>query len=153
MAEQNVIQDHFTAADQVAWDAAILVLRNIVEARLRNLSEEENQKYGTIDEKNKLLVEKVNDYRDTKPHLSCGDVDWVEFKADRFDRRFLETGALDLTALSKSMLETKRPHDYDNYQNALIDYAYSQFKERTQAGLGYDVKVAELKQFFPNTQP
>jgi hypothetical protein len=152
MANQNVIEEHFSPADQVAWDAAVLVLRNIVQSRLRELSEEENQRYGTIDEKNKLVVEKINDYRDTQPQLSSGDVDWVEFKADRFDRKFLETGAQTIMALANQMLETKRPHDYDNYQNALIDYRYSQYKATTEPGMGYGSKVQEISQFFPNSQ-
>jgi len=145
---QDVIQDHFTAADQSDWDAGLLVLRTIVQARLRNLSEEENEKYGTIDEKNKLLVDKIEDYRDTQPQLSSGDVDWVEFKKDKFDRKFLETGAMALMSLAKTMLETKRMHDYDNFQASLIDYDYSQYKDRTSPGMGFDAKVAELKQFF-----
>ncbi|WP_394330402.1 hypothetical protein [Chryseobacterium populi] len=38
-------------------------------------------------------------------------------------------------------------HDYDNYQAALIDYAFTAFKAGTAAP-GYEVKHNELKQFF-----
>lgn len=41
-------------------------------------------------------------------------------------------------------------HDYDNYQDVLIDYDYSQYKANTKAP-GFTEKVEELKQFFPNT--
>jgi protein tyrosine/serine phosphatase len=151
MPQQDVIQDHFTALDQASWDAAIAALEAIVLARLHNLSAEENSKFGTINETNKLLVDKVQDYRNTQPALSSGDVDWVEFKADAFDRKFLETGAQRLMAMATGMMETKRMHDYDNYQNSLVDYSYTQYKNRTSPGLGYDTKEAELKQFFPNS--
>lgn len=151
MPQQDVIQDHFDTQDQADWDAAMLVLRTLVEARLRNLNAEENEKFGTIDEKNKLLIEKVNDYRNTQSQLSSPDVDWVEFAADRFDRKFLETGALELAALAKALTETRRMHDYDNYENSLIDYRYTKYKNTTSPGLGYDTKEEELKQFFPAT--
>jgi len=145
---QDIIQDHFTAADQTAWDTGISALESIIQARLRNLDEDENNKYGSIDEKNKLFVDKVDDYRNSQPTLSSGDIDWTEFKADKFDRKFLETGAARLVALAKAMLETKRLHDFDNFQNALVDYHYTEYKNQTSPGLGYDTKYAELKQFF-----
>jgi hypothetical protein len=147
---QDLIQDHFTAADQAAFDAAVATLESLLQPKLRNLSEDENNEIGFIDEKNKLVVEKVNDYRDSQPALSSGDVDWVEFKADRFDRKFLETGAQRLVALATAMTETKRVHDFDNYQNSLVDYHYTEYKMGTSPGLGYDTKYNELKQFFTN---
>ena len=75
-------------------------------------------------------------------------VNWLEFEADFSSRRFYETVALRLTALAKALTETRRLHDYDNYQNALIDYDYAKYKDRISPGLGYDSKVEELGQFF-----
>lgn len=49
------------------------------------------------------------------------------------------------------MTETKRLHDYDNYQNSLVDYNYTKYKSDTQPGKGFDSKAADLKQFFPGT--
>ena len=91
------------------------------------------------------------DYQNNQPALSTPDVDWTEYKADHADRSFLENTSLRLEALSKTLLETKRMHDYDNYQSALLDYKYTQYKNETSPGSGYDTKAAELKQFFPNT--
>jgi hypothetical protein len=152
MPQQNSITAHFTPADQVAWAAAMQTLRNIVQPRLRNLSKEENKRLGKFGRKKKLLIDKVNDYRDTQPHLSSGDVDWAEFKLDCFDSKFLETGIADLLGLIDGMSETKRLHDFDNYMNARLDYNYAKYKERTEKGLGYDSKVKELKQFFPRSK-
>ena len=56
-----------------------------------------------------------------------------------------------MEAIAQASTETRRLHDYDNYQNSLLDYKYSKYKMETQPGLGYDAKVEELKQFFPNT--
>jgi len=148
---QDVIQLHFIAAEQTSSNTLISQLEALFQPKLRNLSEEENQKYGVINEQNKLLVNKVKDYRDTQPALSSPDVDWKEFAADYADRTFLENAALRLQGLVKAMTETRRLHDYDNYQNSLIDYKFTQYKNDTQPGTGFDTKEAELKQFFPAT--
>ena len=151
MAQQDVIKDHFLAADQSTFETHMTAIETLLQARLHNLNEEENQKYGVINESNKLLVNKVLDYRNTQPALSSGDVDWTEFVADYLDRKFLETAVLRMNALLTAMTETRRLHDYDNYQNSLVDYAYTQYKNRTSPGMGYDAKEAELKQFFPGS--
>lgn len=151
MPFQDVIQDHFTEAEKTQVQDLIGQIEAIVQIKLRNLSEEENVTYGQINEQNKLLVNKVRDYRVHQPGLSSPDVDWVEFAADYQDRNFLENTALRIKGLAKAMIETKRMHDYDNFQNSLIDYKYTQYKNETSPGSGYDTKAAELKQFFPNT--
>jgi len=147
----DVIQMHFTDAEKTQFSTLIGQLEALLQPKLRNLNEEENNTYGTINEQNKLLVNKVLDYRNNQPALSSPDVDWTEFTADSGDRSFLEAAALRFDALSKAATETRRLHDYDNYQNSLLDYKYTQYKNETQPGLGYDAKAAELKQFFPAT--
>ena len=151
MPNQDVIQLHFTDAEKTQVQDLLSQIEAIIQPKLRNLDEEENVKYGSINEQHKLLVNKVRDYRMNQPALSTPDVDWTEFAADFHDRVFLENTALRVSAISKSMLETKRLHDYDNFQCSLLDYKYTQYKNETSPGTGYDSKAAELKQFFPNT--
>ena len=140
--------NHVPTTDQTQFDTLIGQAEALIQPYLRNLSEEENGKVGSIDETGKLVVNKVKDYYETQPALSSTDVDWSEFKQDFESRRFYELRALRLMALANAMLETKRLHDYDNYQNALIDYKYAQYKDETSPGLGYDTKVKEIGQFF-----
>ena len=52
-----------------------------------------------------------------------------------------------LGALQERIKNTKILHDYDNYQSALDDYAYTNYKAGSQSP-GYETKRAELKQFF-----
>ncbi len=151
MPFQDVIKLHFTDAEKTSFQDLVKQIEDLLQPKLRNLDEGENNTYGVINEQNKLLVTKVRDYQNNQPALSSPDVDWVEYLDDFHDRSFLENGALRINALSKAMIETKRLHDYDNFQNALIDYKYTQYKNETSPGLGYDSKAAELKQFFPNT--
>lgn len=148
MPFQDIIQKHFTAAEQADFDSIMTQLEILLQPKLRNLSPEENRQYGVIDEQNKLIVNKVKDYRNTQPALSSPDVDWLEFAADNTDSYLLESGSLRINGLAKAMTETRRLHDYDNYQNSLLDYKYTKYKSETQPGTGYDTKAEELKQFF-----
>lgn len=151
MPFQDVIQAHFTAAEVTTLQGLFDQIDTILLPKLRNLSEAENVQYGFINETNKLFVNKVEQYHLLNPALSSPDVDWVEFMADYGDRSVLEGIAIRMESLAKSCKETKRLHDYDNFQNALLDYRYTKYKNTTEPGAGYDTKEEELKQFFPNT--
>ncbi len=153
MAFQDLNNNHVTPADVTQFDLLLGQAETLIQPYLRNLTPEENSRVGSIAEKEKLMVNKVKDYNDSQPGLSSTDVDWAEFTLDFNSRRFYELRAMRLMALGKAMLETKRLHDHDNYQNALIDYAYAQYKDRTSPGLGYDTKVEEIGQFFTGGGP
>jgi hypothetical protein len=114
------------------------------------LSEEERVKYGSINEQNKLLVNKVRAYRQNQPNMSTPDVDWDEFESDYQTRAFLESRSDRLKSVVYQMQSTKILHDYDNYQDSLNDYAYSQYKKGAGEP-GFTEKVAEIKQFFPKS--
>ena len=148
MPFQDLNNNHVSVTDRDQFNNDLAHLEALLQPYLRNLSEEENNRVGAINETNKLFVNKVKDYNDSQPSLSSSDVDWNEFNADYESRRFYELGAMRLTALAKAMTETRRLHDYDNFQNGLIDYHYAQYKDRTEPGHGYDTKVEELGQFF-----
>ena len=115
-----------------------------------NLSPEERQKYGSINEQNKLLVNKVKEYQSNQPKLASPDVDWDKFKEDYQAREAIEGIVLRLKEIIKGLENTKIMHDYDNYQAALTDYGYSQYKAGTKTA-GYETKVNELSQFFNRT--
>ena len=145
---QNIIEKHFSASDLAAINTKIDELEALISGKLQNLTDEENSRYGSIDETNKLFVNKVNDYSNNQPSLMSPDVDWAEFSKDYFDRSALQNTAMRLDAISKACTETKRMHDYDNYQNGLLDKKYTDYKADTGGGALYDTKAAEYKQFF-----
>jgi patatin-like phospholipase/acyl hydrolase len=151
MPLNDLIQLHYTAAEIAAIDPAFTTIENTIFAKSKNLTPEERNEYGSINEQNKLHVNKVRDYRNTQPALSSPDVNWVEYEADWQDRNFLETRMQRLASLNEMMKDAKILHDHDNYKNALVDHAYTQYKAETEATGGYTTKYEELKQFFPNT--
>jgi len=151
MPLNDLIQLHFTPAEMAQVDNLLMQLENLLALKCRNLTPDERTNLGSVNEQNKLLINKSRDYRQTQPHMSSPDVNWSEFELDYQDRYFLETRGLRVDTIKEMMDDTKILHDHDNYQNALLDHRYTRYKAETEAGGGYTTKYNEMKQFFPNT--
>lgn len=103
-----------------------------------------------MNETNKLMVNKVRDYRTSQPALSNPDVDWVEFEKDYQTRVLVEAAIYRLRSILDGLENKKILHDYDNYNMSLKDYGYSQYQLGAEK-VGYQIKVDELSQFFNRT--
>ena len=151
MPNTNLSSNHYTD-DEIALAQSLFdQLRALIKPRTQNLLPAERQRYGSIREQSKLLVLKDLGYHEHMPQLDSADVDWTEQEADWKDRSFLETvmsGSLDLMQMADN---TRILHDYDCYQNALVDYAYTQYKAENSTEAGWETKYNDLKQFMPNT--
>ena len=143
----NFDSRHFSAAEKTAVNTAVTSLETALTPKLANLSPEERLQYGSVNEQNKLIINKVKDYRDSQPSLSSPDIDWVEFMNDHDTRAFLQTTMQRLQSLIDGISNAKILHDWDNYQAALTDYDFAKYKVTTNA-TGYQTKVTELGQFF-----
>ena len=150
MAITNLNNTHLTAAQLTDAQDALTQLETALQVINVNLSSEDRQKYGSINEQNKLFVNKVYDFNESQPTLSSPDVDWEEFNRDFTSRTNLEAIIARLDSLSTKLKNAKILHDYDNYQAALTDYAYTNYKAGT-ASPGFETKVNETKQFFSKT--
>jgi hypothetical protein len=150
MPFENLNNNHFTAAEKTATLAAIANLENTLTPKFKNLSPIERRKYGSINEQNKLIVNKVLDYRNNSPMLSSPDVDWVEFQADYDSRDFIQKAMTRMQNILDSLENNKILHDFDNYQASLTDYGFSQYKAGTKVA-GFENKVSEIGQFFSRT--
>lgn len=122
-----------------------------------NLSADDRKKYGSINEQNKLFVNKVYDFHRNQPELEASEVDWAEYERDFISRQNYENLIARLESLTTKLKNAKILHDFDNYQAALTDYAFTAYKAGTAAS-GYEVKQNELKQFFapapkPSSKP
>lgn len=147
MPFDNLSNKHFDAAAKTAINTAITALENAFAGKLANLSPEERQKYGSVNEQNKLIINKVRDFRNSQPTLSSPDIDWTEFANDNDSRDVLQNIIQRMQGLIDGITNAKILHDFDNYQAALLDYEYAKYKFSTQTP-GYETKVNELKQFF-----
>ena len=143
----NFDSRHFSSEEKTAIQQALAALETALQPKLANLNAQERQQYGSVNEQNKLIINKVKDYRDTQPNLSSPDVDWLEYMKDHDSRAFLQNQAERIAELIRGMENAKILHDWDNYQASLTDYDYAKYKASTQA-VGYQTKVSELAQFF-----
>ncbi|WP_112112218.1 hypothetical protein [Flavobacterium aciduliphilum] len=150
MSITNLNNSHLTTAQTTTAKDALTTLENALAVVNVNLSAEDRQRYGSINEQNKLLVNKVMDYHTSQPTLQTPHVDWVEFSNDFASRAQLESMIARLESLTTRLKNAKILHDYDNYQAALADYAYTNFMAGTGT-VGYETKMNELKQFFSRT--
>ena len=148
---KNIIRSAFNETARASITAAVATAEQLISAgNLAPLSPDERRRYGSVNEQNKLLINKVRDYRAAAPQLSSPDVDWAEFDSDYEMRGFFETMAARLHSLASQLESGKIQHDHDNYQDALDDYAYTQYKAGASSP-GAAEKAAALKGFFNRT--
>jgi alkyl sulfatase BDS1-like metallo-beta-lactamase superfamily hydrolase len=147
MAITNLNNTHLTAAQVTAATAAITALETELAVVSVNLSAADRQRYGSINEQNKLLVNKTMDYHNTQPGLQTPHVDWLEYTKDFNSRSTMEGMIARLESLIVRLNNAKVLYDYDNYQAALADYAYANFMAGTGSP-GYETKLNDMKQFF-----
>lgn len=147
MGLTNLNAIHLSSAKITAANDAISALETAFEDITVNLTTEERRRYGSINEQNKLFVNKVNDFYQSQSNLSSPEVDWVEFLKDHTSRKNMESMISRLESIITRLNNAKTLHDYDNYQAALVDYSYTTYKAGTSAP-GFEDKYRELKQFF-----
>ncbi|WP_282125585.1 hypothetical protein [Marinifilum flexuosum] len=148
---KNLNSTHLSAEQIETINTNLGSLETTLSMIVSNLTGDERRKYGSISEQNKLLVNKVNDYAINQPALKSPDVDWDEFTKDFNSRTVLEGLIARLENLLTGINNAKTLHDYDNYQAALDDYAYANYKTGTSSP-GFEAKQKELKQFFIRTK-
>ncbi|MCG8410498.1 MAG: hypothetical protein MI739_04340 [Bacteroidales bacterium] len=151
-ALRNFIKAHISDKQEEEIKTAINNLETSLTGTIINLSGPERRRYGSINEQNKLFVNKVFDYSQNQSLLRSPDVDWAEFNNDYNSRNILESCISQIKNLLDGLENAKILHDYDCYQAALDDYAYTNYKAGTSA-VGYENKQTDLKQFFTKSKP
>ena len=146
----NLNNTHLTTAQATTATTALAALETALAVVNINLSAEDRQRYGSINEQNKLLVNKTMDYHNSQPALQTPHVNWEEFANDYASRNNMENMIARLESLTTRLKNAKILHDYDNYQAALADYAYTNFMAGTGT-TGYETKMNDMKQFFSRT--
>ena len=154
MPLKDLIQNQLTAADLAIITKALDDIQLAINTKMVNLTPEERQKYGSINEQNKLLVNKINDVHSSHPQFDSSKVEWAEFVNDFEIRSTLEKLISRLNSISEQLDDTKILHDNDNYQQALSQYSYiSYLADQNEPGI--TTIKEEMSLFFPrnNTAP
>ena len=139
---------HFTQAEKDDISSHWKSIRQILETKNVNLSPEEREKFGSVSEQNKLVVQKVLDYSINQTHLQCPEVDYAETSADWEDRKFLAGFITDLEEAMVISNNIRITHDFDAYQAARTDYNYTKYRMDTDGGAGWETKYNDLLPFF-----
>lgn len=150
MPLENLNGLHYTATEKTEVATSLTAIETALAAKFKNLSPEERSRFGSVQEQNKLIINKVKDYRNNDPALSSPDIDWEEFQNDIDSRDFIQATIARLEKIAQNLNNNKITHDFDCYQAALTDYDYTKYKTGTKVA-GFENKANELSQFFNRT--
>jgi hypothetical protein len=78
----NLSSVTFTEAEKTKMDAAIADQKSVLAGKSTNLTEKERQLYGSINEQNKLVVQKILQYSTSNPEIVPTHVDKPELNRD-----------------------------------------------------------------------
>jgi hypothetical protein len=137
----------FTDAEKAKMDAAIAYQKAVMAGKSTNLTEKEKQVYRSINEQNKLVVQKVFKYRVSKPKIIPWSADMPELNRDYASRNTLELWEDGLKLMLSNVQNAKILLDYDVFQPCLSVYR----NVRYQAGEDVPSMAAinnDLKEFF-----
>lgn len=148
MPISNLNNDHFGQAEMDAINKGWNDILTVLTGKTRNLSPEERQKFGSVSEQNKLVVQKTLEYHTNQPHLDCPDVDYAEMTADWADRTFLAGFIARMTEADNICNNIRITHDYDAFKGAQTDYDFTKYKMTTAPGAGWESKYDDLLPFF-----
>ena len=150
MRFKNIVTKHYTKATQDRLEELSEEMRQLVADKVVQLSKQERKKYSSVNERNKLIINKVAEYRDHFPELSSPYVDWDEYKAEHEDRQFLHSFLKKMNGIIYGMECIKMLYDYDNLKNARADYDHTKYIARHDVP-GAMGKYMDLRQFFGPT--
>ena len=147
MSLHNLIQNRLSPDDMNQIDQHIAAIEAIIKNKLVGLTPEDRQRYGAINEQNKLFVNKVYDQMKTNPQHLATEIDWAKYEEDYKARYFLETRGSRLASVVYQMESTKMLHDSDNLDAGLGQYSYLEFRKKRGIP-GATELHAELQPFF-----
>ena len=122
MSVNNLNNHHLTEPEINAILNALNDLERAMELLNINLTPEDRNKYGRVDEQNKLFINKVHDFATQQTNLRTMDVDWDEFEKDFKSRAVLENIISRLNNLSIRANNSKIFHEFEDKYNELRQF-------------------------------
>lgn len=127
MALDNLFSVKFTETEIDEINNCIRQLNDILRGKVVNLTPEERQQYGSVADRNKILVDKCKDYMERAPETLPPVIDKSEFDLDYVARKQLEIPYRDLMRITEKLSDTKILLDHDNFHNAIAYYRYIKY--------------------------
>lgn len=148
MALDNLISVSFTDEELTKISAAIEQINTILKGKAINLTPEDRRQYGSIADRNKLLVDKAKFYMEKAPTTVPKTIDKAEFDRDYAARGQVEAPLRELTMVAEKLRDTKTLLDYDNLQTAMAYYRYVKYLA-SQNEPGTTTIYQDLKLHYP----
>lgn len=151
MPNPELISTHMDEPSGLSVMGMLRTVINQLKPLTHDLNEEERQKYGSINEKAKLIVGKVMDYQTNYPELASPEVNWAFFKQHWTTRTNLANIEEACYLIIEMCSDPRILHDYVLFQNSLTDYDYTKYRAGNASNDGgvFTRKLDELRQFFP----
>ncbi len=135
MALDNLISVEFTEEELAQISAAIAQLNTVLVGKAVNLTPAERRQYGSIADRNKILVDKAKFYMDKAPDTLPRTIDKAEFDRDYLVRSQLEAPLRELSMVVEKIRDTKTLLDFDNFQATIAYYRYVKYlSEQNEPG-------------------
>lgn len=147
MSRRNMISIELLAATVQQIQSAFETIEQLLDGHVVNISPEDRQRYGSIDEQAKLFIFKAHDFYRAKGQLLPSYFDTVEYEKDFEGRKLFERFEQKAVELQEKIRDTRTLLDYDTLQ-----YSYSLYrhlKNMSQEDIpGIDFWLEEMSQFF-----
>ncbi len=152
MAIDNLISVSFTDEDLTQINEAIAKINQVLEGKAVNLTPEERIQYGSIADRNKVLVDKCKSYMEQAPETLPRTIDKAEFDADYQARTQIEIPLRNLKRVVEKLTDTKTLLDHDNLQASLTYYRYIKYLAHENEA-GTTSIYQDLKQHYKGGRP
>lgn len=127
MAIDNLLSLVFSDEDKQNLRKAAQLINEVVQGKSVNLTPEERRQYGSIADRNKILVDKAKFYMETAPQTVPQTIDKAEFDRDYVAREALDTPLKELKVAVEKLEDLKILLDFDNFQSSLSYYRFIKY--------------------------
>ena len=127
-------------------------IRTAADGKIISLSPDERRKYGSVNEANKLFINKIAEYIAQYPQFVPPTLDPIKFTDDYNYRIEFERIVDQIQAVATMLENAKIAYDYNNYKAALAVYSFIQFLASSCNDALARSAAEELAAFFTRTR-
>ncbi|TCN72879.1 hypothetical protein [Acetobacteroides hydrogenigenes] len=122
----KLVKDHLKEIEE-----HITALEQLVNPNTPVITNEDRHLYGRGGgNANKLLVADVSQLAKTQPQLNSPLIDWSEFASDNLAGSTIGGWVSRINAVAYKLESAKMMHEFDNYNDAIDQYAHLQYLTR-----------------------
>jgi hypothetical protein len=151
MSSNDLIKVVFTPEERDAVNQSLQAVADIINAKAPVLSNDDRRKYGSVADRNKLVINKAKTYLGQFPQFKPVKLDNAEFTNDYESRSDIETFMMNMADLQRKLTDIKILLDHDNYQAALAFYRSVRYNAQEKVASAIPI-YNDLKQYFTHSE-